>query len=169
MKPPRFALALFLVLAHASAAWSQCAPGIPGAGNPGCIPPGQPNSPYDQADQGQPIPPAGPAPVWADRWGAIAIDPVSGRAGTVTGRESKSQAEKAALELCAQHGGNNCTLGVTYYNQCAAAAQPDPGGVISTAHAADSPTAERIALEACKAHGKCSVVYSKCSLAERIQ
>ena len=152
------------------AAWAQCAPGVPCGGNPSGIPPTAPGSPYAQPEYGT-VPPSGnvneESARWADRWGAIALDPDSGRAGTVTGKVSKSVASNTALSECAQHDGNNCRVILTYYNQCAAVAQPDNNGPVSSASAVDISTAEDHALGACNTRGKCSVVYSACSPAER--
>lgn len=155
---------LFCLVCHAPLAWSQCAPGIPSAGNPSCIPPNAPGSPYYQQG-GQQAPQ--PKVQWADRWGAIAIDSETGNAGTVTAYPSKSAAENAALNDCAKNGAKNCTLRKVYYNQCAAVAWGT--GYNTTASAGSKEDAEANALASCKtAVSDCKIVYSDCSYPERM-
>ncbi|WP_132141305.1 DUF4189 domain-containing protein [Luteibacter rhizovicinus] len=155
-------------LLYAPIAWSQCAPGIPSAGNPGCIPPDQPNSPYNNGNSTQQQAPQ-PRAVWADRWGAIALDANSGRAGTITGRTSKSEANQVALDLCERDGGQDCKILLAFHNQCAAATQNLGGGTIFAASAAGKDEAERSALDDCGGRKECKVVYSQCSYPERVQ
>ncbi|MCE4517809.1 DUF4189 domain-containing protein [Xanthomonas hortorum] len=104
----------------------------------GC-PPGQ----YQIGGQGAiacaPIPqgnsePAAPAPrplgKWIKTWGAIAMGSVDSifSYGVTTGKLSKSEAEKDALNRCASHGEKNCKIGLAYNNQCAAIAEPKVNG-----------------------------------------
>ena len=51
----------FALLTYAPIGWSECAPGIPGAGNPACIPPTALGSPYAQpgSDVTADLPPYG--------------------------------------------------------------------------------------------------------------
>ena len=152
------------VLFASSSAWGQCAPGIPSAGNPGCIPSDQANSPYYQ---GQSAPAYAPRIKWADKWGAIAVDEATGTAGTVSASANKGKAEGQALARCAENGGKGCKLIFTYHNQCVAVTQAIRGGGMFAVSAPDEPTASRLALEDC---GKdCHVLYSRCSLPERIE
>lgn len=157
----RWALVIFTACLTASA-WGQCAPGIPSAGNPGCIPPDQANSPYYQS-----APTYAPRTRWADRWGAIAVDEATGTAGTVSASANKDKAEGQALARCAENGGKACKLIFTYHNQCVAVTQALKGGGMFAVSAPDEPTASRLALQDC---GKdCHVLYSRCSLPERIE
>lgn len=158
-------LLIFVLLAQSPIVWSQCAPGIPGAGNPGCIPPTQPGSPYYQDGNQQPTTSA-PTPRWADRWGAVAIDP-SGHAGVINGEHSKTAAEQEALRKCQANQGTACAIAVSYYNQCAAIAQKPSGGVMGTSTGPTLDIAKSTALEQCD-DSSCRVVYSACSMAERI-
>ena len=157
--------ALFLLGFCALDINAQCAPGIPGAGNPGCIPPNQPNSPYSTGNNSAP---SAPQPRWEDRWGAIAMDPHTGRAGTVSGETSKARATRAALDKCSANGGNQCEISLSYFNQCAAIAQDSGGGPIYSVSAPQKDRAESMALSNCgKEHGSCEIVYKACSLAEQ--
>jgi hypothetical protein len=155
---------------YAPLAWSQCAPGVPSAGNPGCIPPNQSNSPYYQggADQQQ-APQQAPQPqaVWADRWGAIAMDRKTGQAGTVEGQASKSKAEETALSYCSRSGGQNCEVILSFHNQCAAVVLG--GGGWGYSGGPTPEVAQEVAIGRCGHGDACKVVYSKCSYAERIQ
>lgn len=152
---------------YASMAWSQCAPGVPSAGNPGCIPPDQSNSPYYQENSSQQQMRMS-QPIWADRWGAIAIDSETGGAGTVAGRASKADAIQAATSDCMKHGATHCKIELAYYNQCAAIAWG------STHHGvageANESLAQSSAMKYCRDGATdCKVVYSACSLPERIK
>jgi hypothetical protein len=161
-------IALFCFL-YMPLAYSQCAPGVPSAGNPGCIPQDRPESPnfrgnpdqlYNQAPQ--------PEAVWADRWGAVAIDMDTGQAGAAVDQASKSAALSAALKNCALNGSPHCEIAIAYHNQCAAIVWASSAQI--TAHAATQSDARSMAMQECtKSHVDCRMVYSACSLPERIQ
>ncbi|WP_425478316.1 DUF4189 domain-containing protein [Frateuria defendens] len=165
MKPFGLVFCSFILT---SVAWSQCAPGIPSAGNPGCIPPNQSNSPYAQGEavrqHAAPI-----QAVWADRWGAIAMDGNTGEAGTVVGYATQSEAVSAAIGDCSSKGAKNCKPLLIYHNQCAAVAQSTEGAL----NASGAPTldeAKSLSIERCGQHGgKCNVVYSDCSYPVRVK
>jgi hypothetical protein len=150
-------------------AHAQCAPGIPEAGNPECLPPDDANSPYYQGDRNQqPAQPQQPQAVWEKRWGAIVIDNDTGQAGTVVNYASRSAAVDAATHDCQLHGSSHCKLELAYYNQCAAIAWG------STAHfTGGGPTkqnAESFALHSCnQGTTSCKIAYSDCSLPVRIK
>lgn len=161
---PRLLLVAML-LALPTAAWSQCATGVDtGGGN--CVPPDAPGMPGYRPGNDQPAPP--PAPVWADSWGAIAIDEQTGDAGTITDKYSKSEAEGAALHDCGIRGATGCKVVTSYHNQCAAIAWG-----ASTWGTASSPSEERAkdnAVSSCnKGTNGCRVVYSACSAAHRVK
>ena len=167
----KYFIALFLVvcIAHVARASAQCAPGIPSAGNPECLPPDDANSPYYQGNgTQQPAPPQQLRAIWATRWGAIAYDSATGAEGHIVGKINKSEAEQAVLSQCAEHGGNKCKVLVSYYNQCAAVAQVPGGGRITSARAPTAKKAEHMALDNC-GQGTCKIVYSACSPAVRVQ
>jgi len=152
---------------YAPLVWSQCAPGVPSAGNPGCIPPNQSSSPYYQGNTAVPQQPISqPQAVWADRWGAIAIDKMGKGQGTVTGYASKSAAIDAAMKECVANGASGCELKRAYKNACAAVAW-NPHN-LATAGAATESLAKSDAMNAC-GEISCQIVYSACSMAERIR
>lgn len=155
-------LLLLTLILHVPSAWAQCAPGIPGAGNPGCIPPTQPGSPYNQGGDA-PVVNAPPAVHWVGGWGAIAMDGEN-RGGTVEDRDTKSEAESIALDMCRRNGGSNCKVLVTFNNQCAAMVQEAGGGTVHGNTGATQERAERRALDGCKSGTTCHVIYSKCSV-----
>lgn len=159
----------FLLLGQTGIATAQCAPGIPSAGNPGCIPPNQPNSPYYQGSADQASQQAvEPAPIWADSWGAVAVSFKDGRAGAKGQMTSKSEAVSAALDICHQNGGSECKLVLSYKNQCVAVAQPDGGGLVTTMSAESVDRAGALALGKCGDASRCRVVYSECSVPQRM-
>lgn len=153
---------LFIAVSFATAAWSQCATGVGTGGQ--CIPPDA----LPGADQDQQAQPAESQAVWATRWGAVAYDSVSGAEGHITAQTSKSRAKNMVLSLCAQHGGKNCKILVSYYNQCVALAQVPGGGDLGYAREVNSEKAKQIAIKQC-GHDTCRVVYSACSLPVRVQ
>lgn len=112
--------------------------------------------------------PQQPQAQWASRWGAVAFDRASGAEGHITDQIGKSQAEDAAMNSCAAHGGKQCEILLSYANECGAVAQEQGGGIIAGAYATDSRKAESNAVNKC-GQSTCQVVYSACSLPARIQ
>ncbi|WP_414675274.1 DUF4189 domain-containing protein [Luteibacter sp.] len=162
-------LSAILLCALAQSAFSQCAPGIPSAGNPGCIPPNQQNSPYYQGSpSGADGVPEAPAPQWAQGWGAISLDFSQGGRGSAAQMESKESAERAAVRDCQKNGGAKCEVFMTFVNQCAAVAQPLSGGDLSTATAATVGEAESRSIRRCGDAKSCKVFISECSAPVRI-
>lgn len=152
-------------------AWAQCAPGIPGAGNPECLPPDDINSPYYQGDRNQQSAQPKPArAVWADRWGAIATDYSNGNnsLGASTNLASRHQAEQMALIDCQAHGGRECKIEIWYNNECAAFV----AGKIKHVTAAGSTIDEAVknGVNICNGgDANCKAYYTGCSLPARVQ
>lgn len=158
-------LALGLCLIGSDAI-AQCAPGVPSAGNPGCIPPNQPNSPYYQP----PVEPGSapsPPPIWEDRWAAVAVDEATGTAGISTGKLNKGDANRSAIAECQTDGAQGCKILISYYSQCVALAQAKEAGII---FAVTSPQLDEAKSSSLKKCGKesCSVVYTNCVSAQRM-
>ena len=156
-----------IVLMVPAMAYGQCAPGISGAGNPGCIPPNQPNSPYNQGQPRQG--PAVPRGHWEDRWGAVAMDFEETKAGYITGQTSESEARQIALSKCESSGGRNCKIVISYFNQCAALGQGNESLSVSSATAADADEANKRVLAKCGGKKACTIIYNECSPPELIQ
>ncbi|WP_413623777.1 DUF4189 domain-containing protein [Luteibacter sp. Lutesp34] len=161
-------LAAFILLFYASHAAAQCAPGIPSAGNPGCIPPNQPNSPYYNANDAAVAAPE-PDWQWSDRWGAIAIDEGTAAAGTVEGQTSKSEATSEVLRQCESLGGTNCKVIMVFVNQCAAASQSQIDGRVFTVSRKTKQESEDGAIANCGGRNSCKIVYSQCSPPVRVR
>lgn len=159
-------LGMLLLIAVTSPVFAQCAPGIPGAGNPGCIPPTAPNSPYNQGD-GMP-PNAAPQGHWEDRWGSVAMDTKLGIPGVSEHMTSSSDATRVALDQCHAKGGKDCEKVLTYHNQCVAVAQDRAGGKVYTSSDPKVEGAAEDALSRCGGSGKCLVRYQSCSYQERV-
>ncbi|WP_350223809.1 DUF4189 domain-containing protein [Rhizobium sp. CNPSo 4039] len=158
-------------LFSSSDARAQCAAGIPGAGNPGCIPPSARNSPYNPPG-GYPLP-NGPddavPPEWHDSWGAVAMDEATGSAGESRNQLSKAAATDMAMRQC-RIGGPHCKVIIAYYNQCVAIAQVQGRtGFFIAASRAYQSDADQYVMSECSSHGACEVVYRACSDAIRMQ
>lgn len=157
-----FLLLSFLSIRNAIA----CPPGTilqQGIGWQGCAP--VPGTGPDTA------PSSTPREVWADRWGAIAVDDTSNGVGfgSASGKKRKSQAEKAAIAACKSKGGTHCEVKLAYYSQCAALVWGDNGFNINGASTIDR--AAEIGMEKCKQakDTNCEVYFSDCSYPERVQ
>ena len=151
-----------------SLAYTQCAPGVPSAGNPGCVPTDRPESPYFHGNPDQlSARPSGPSVIWEDRWGAIALDSSSGSLGIASQRKSKPEAKSEAIDDCKREGGNDCKLVGIYHNQCAAVVYGKQR--MGYGSAATVPEAITEAIKGCGLGDNCKPIYSNCSLPERIQ
>ena len=117
-------LVLIVAAFIAPAATAQCVTGVDTGG--ACIPPDAAGMPGYNAGQQREAPTQTKA-VWKDTWGAIAIDGLSGKAGTVTDRGSQSEANDDAMRDCVGRGGANCKVEMSYYNQCAAVGWGEQG------------------------------------------
>ncbi|ENX05970.1 hypothetical protein F898_02914 [Acinetobacter courvalinii] len=107
------------------------------------------------------------APVWADRWGAIASDG-NGIYGIVTDLPSKRKASKSAIQECKNRGGRTCALERAYYNQCAAVVMTDTWTAFANAPTLQQAT--EIGQRDCTASntGSCRVYWSGCSMPVRV-
>jgi hypothetical protein len=63
----------------------------------------------------------------ADSFGAIAYSPATGQIGWVKNDAEKADAEKTAMDHCAEKGATDCALANTVKNSCAAIATGDNG------------------------------------------
>lgn len=114
--------------------------------------------------------PPDPGPLWAKRWGAIAIDGTLSRFGGAEGQTSARRAIKAAISACKQNGGaKNCKVsGGAYYNQCGALAWGDSVARIFSAGTTEQ--AQSDAMAACsKQTTNCKIYYAGCSYPERVR
>ena len=157
----RWILPLLLVAAgaYAPAHAQNCASGIPQGGNPSCIPPNVPGSPYYVAPQPE------RTGRWVKTWGAVTADVAMGLIGVTKGKPTKELAEQVATLHCLESGGAKCEILFTFRNQCAALVWPTSGGRIAKATASTPEAASQSALETCEtAGGKgCQVFVSECS------
>lgn len=109
-----------------------------------------------------------PAPVWQDRWGAVAGDKQKGIIGFVIDSSSESVAEKTALADCAAKGGVQCKMENTYRNTCMSMTVGNWSYNISSKKNLDEAIA--IGMKKCREGDKnCTTFYSACSLPVRIQ
>ena len=107
--------------------------------------------------------------VWADRWGAISADGITGSLGVSVDMPSKRKAERAAMADCRAKGGKKCGVDISYYNQCAAMILGDHR--YNTSRAATEEKAIALGMGTCEKEGdtNCRVYYSACSTPVRIR
>lgn len=111
-------------------------------------------------------------PVWATRWGAVAIGDTTkgGGVGTSVDRKSRREAENAAIKTCeSTAGGSDCRADVfSYHNQCVALSWGFSTYVLFTAATLDQ--AADGATRRCTARNEgCRLYYSACSYPVRIR
>ena len=159
--------ALLLLVTDWVHAEGGCPPGqIPASGTNinSCvpIPPG-----YYNNQQGVQQPPPHP-PVWADRYGAIAVDLVPLTPGSSYNESSRSAAEQAAIDSCHTNGGVNCEVEISYGNECVALViGKNRHNAKAGATIAD---ATESAMKQCNSNDTgCFVYYTACSPAVRIR
>ncbi|MEX7641313.1 DUF4189 domain-containing protein [Stenotrophomonas maltophilia] len=135
----------------------QCPIGGQGAG--GCAP--------IPASQGKGS--SGPRAIgrWIKTWGAISRSVATVDVGVSVGKRSKAEAVAEAQSRYATYGAKDCTVGITYKNQCVAYADPVPGskGLISIV---GDPTREAASTEvlkycAARGDGQYTIKYTDCS------
>lgn len=164
----KFVLLAGAIACISSSAMAQsCGGGLP-SGTPGCIPPDNLASPLSTVDGSTGY--RKPVEVWANRWGAIAVDNVNGGIGIgrSVGMRSKRAAERAALKDCRSKGGQACKIGISYGNQCAVIAWGDQHYSLATGVTIE--LAARTATSLCsKFTTNCNVYHAECSEAERIR
>ena len=120
--------------------------------------------------QGQQQVPIPPAPVWEDRWGAMAVDGPHGVLGTSTGLSRESSAQQVALENCRAKGGIDCKLQLSYRNACGAFTV-NGDGAYSSASSATLDQAISLSMQECTKGGakNCSSYFSACSPPVRVR
>ena len=115
-----------------------------------------------------------PGPEYQTTWAAFAIDvSVDGetaRFGSASGHEKRKAARKDALERCRATGAQDCRIVLTFANQCAALAFPDPvyGKRYGARASRTSYESKRLALEECGSE-ECRVVEVNCTIPYRIR
>lgn len=153
---------LFGIIGGANA--QGCPAGIPSAGNPGCIPPDQSNSPYYQSGSSNQAASAGR---WEKRWGAFVLDKKVGL-GVSKDMPSKQAAQSAAMEDCLRKGGMQCKTELVYSNQCGVIIEGDR--TYNTARAATVEEATELGVSICNRSDKnCQVYFSDCSHAALVK
>ncbi|WP_049944264.1 DUF4189 domain-containing protein, partial [Xanthomonas campestris] len=165
MTSNRFFLLLLLIIGLPSMAEQGCPPGqIPAQANGNITSCGPiPSGYYEQ--QGS----AAPRPIgkWIKTWGAVSLDG-SGTVGVAYGKLSKREAQQGAISSCVEAGGEKCHDWATYYNQCAAVAEPykdgkSIGGKLQFVGGAALEQAKADAEKKCTVanNSSCRVIYSK--------
>ncbi|RTQ85940.1 DUF4189 domain-containing protein [Stenotrophomonas maltophilia] len=109
-----------------------------------------------------------PAGQWHKTWGAIASSPSTNEAGVATGRATKEDAERVALEGCGMHAARDCRILIAYRNQCAAWVVPQSQGNGARGGVASGQDLKEAIVQAQKicvdpTGTQCKVAYSACS------
>ncbi|PPV05050.1 DUF4189 domain-containing protein [Xanthomonas axonopodis] len=167
MSANKFTLFFLMIVGLPAMAEQGCPPGmIPGGVDPHnmatCAP-----IPQDNSVQERPR----PLGKWIKTWGAVALDESgAGAVGVASGERSKREAQEAALSSCLGAGGKDCRDWVTYFNQCAAVAEPYKDGKSSDGKLQFSTGSvlEKVTIKAekdCASANNisCRVIYSNCS------
>ncbi|APP81143.1 DUF4189 domain-containing protein [Xanthomonas hortorum] len=152
----RFLFVLNLFLSGVALGQTACPVGV-APGSPQC----GPDSGTSRGDI--PDPPPRPTGEWLKTWGAIAGSKATGESGAVTGKLSRQEAERKAVQLCAEGGATDCKVDLSYKNQCAASVSSDKKSFLQGAES--KGIAINLAMRDCKDHGggECKVIYSGCS------
>ncbi|PSD44442.1 hypothetical protein C7E25_00930 [Stenotrophomonas maltophilia] len=159
-----------LLLGGVDRAWAEgnCPPGyypIGGQGARGCAPiPGGATGSTGSSE----IRLATPTGKWTKTWGAIAESKSTQDAGVSTGLRSKNEAEREAVSKCGASGARDCTVSMSYFNQCISWVIPSGRSGAGRAGLGTGATPE-LALVASEAMcrndraGRCEVFYSNCT------
>lgn len=155
-------LLIYFFFSEGALAEGRCPPGqypVGGQGVLGCAPiPGYGN----QGGQAAPV----PSGRWLTTWGAIAESSSTDLVGISVGEASQEAAERVALGKCAAEGDPNCSISMTYHNQCVAIAIPSSGkGHAAYANGPDESEVLDRAIARCgdTGGGECIRYYSDCS------
>jgi hypothetical protein len=131
------------------------------AGPQGCAP----ITGYNQQQQQIASP---PRPLWADRYGAIAIDPHPFVPGASFNQPSRGDAEQAAIAECKSFGGLNCNVEISSGNECVILAVGKTGHNAKAGLTIESAT--QSAMKICDAADTgCFAFYTACGPAVRIR
>ncbi|HDS1825108.1 DUF4189 domain-containing protein [Stenotrophomonas sp. AG209] len=159
---------LLFLLTEVAFAEGNCPPGyypIGGQGARGCAP-----IPGGAAGSAAPseIRLATPTGKWTKTWGAIAESKSTQDAGVSTGLRSKNEAEREAVSKCGASGARDCTVSMSYFNQCISWVIPSGRSGAGRAGLGTGATPElaHVASEAmCRNDraGRCEVFYSNCT------
>ncbi|MDY4283120.1 MULTISPECIES: DUF4189 domain-containing protein [Xanthomonas] len=130
-------------------------------------------TPIPQGYYQQQSPQPRPLGDWIKTWGAIAMGTIDGvpHYGVPVGKTSKSDAQSDAIDRCVKSGAIGCKVILTYFNQCAALAEPrtpagDIVGRVVAVGRSSIKLAESAALEGCgreNGSSQCGVAYKACS------
>jgi hypothetical protein len=156
-----FLLLCLMPFHSAFAEGGTCPPGYYPVNSPGvmgCAP--MPNS-------GGGVPDVGP--FWVTSWGAIAMDGPARVIGASHSQRSKRKASAMAVSDCRAKDGakKNCSVLISFYNQCGAIAGGDTEATTHSAGTAEQAGAR--ALQRCSSlTSNCKVMQTTCSYPMRV-
>ncbi|WP_454239189.1 DUF4189 domain-containing protein [Pseudomonas viridiflava] len=153
---PKIVLLLAFIPLFA-AAQTACPVGV-APGSPQC----GPDSGTSRADSA----PSRPTGEWIKTWGAIAGSAQGDQGWSSNGKYSENEASQDVLKKCTSSGATDCTVDLTYFNQCVAIAVPAQGGGKGSMFTGkDEQVASARALDQCKVgYGvTCSISFTDCT------
>ncbi|WP_460831854.1 DUF4189 domain-containing protein [Lysobacter humi (ex Lee et al. 2017)] len=142
-------LAVGLLVTCGQAFAQQCPTGL--AGQPNCLPPDHPSSPYRRSVQ-----PLRPSAQWESRYAAVAMGKAASGFTAVGPLASQRKAEKDAVRGCRARGGDDCKLVFSFGNQC--------GVIVWGRTVRTLATAATVAEAAEKARRECSADTQDCEV-----
>ncbi|WDJ07609.1 DUF4189 domain-containing protein [Xanthomonas campestris] len=136
----------------------NCPPGyypIGGQGAAGC-------APIPQGNSGSGTEPRATGK-WIKTWGAFAMSP-DGTMGTSSGKLSKREALKAAIDSC-NGSSQGCVIKYSFRNACIGMSQVIGGGVYTIESGPNLEAAQKNSDDSCKkkSGNSCKLIYSVCS------
>lgn len=150
-------MSIGLVCGTGAQAQTACPSGV-GPGSAQC-------GPDSGTSRGYSAPPR-PTGYWIKTWGAIAGSVRGNEGWSTAGQFSEREARENVLLKCTSSGATDCTVDMTYFNQCVAmAVAPTLRAKGSIFTGEDEQTASTRALESCeKRHGEpCKVTFTQCT------
>jgi hypothetical protein len=154
-------LCSLVLLSVVTATHAQDCGGMANAGGT-CVPPDVAMPSYQQQA------PQPPPQKWVDHYGAIATDEPRGVLGASTDMPDRQSAENAAMENCRVRGGINCTMQISYGNQCVALVVGGKGFAVNSGATVAQATEKGMKFCTPMAND-CHAYYTACSLPARIQ
>ncbi|QQP96800.1 DUF4189 domain-containing protein [Lysobacter enzymogenes] len=99
---------------------------------------------------------------------ALALDDATGATGASSLERTQAKAEKNALANCRKQGGEACRMEISYHNQCIGFVVGKTKYFVRADYSLDLAVSN--SLDKCtKENEGCRLIYSSCSLPERVR
>ncbi|GFM81348.1 hypothetical protein PSCICN_20400 [Pseudomonas cichorii] len=103
---------------------------------------------------------------WVSTWGAVMTSGQLDKIWTTTKQQSAEYAKRDVLGRCESAGATDCSLVITYSDQCVTMVQSKDGSVNSIFTADDPQTAQEKSMGYCKRNAKksdCDLIFTECT------